>query len=109
MCKRTFFHALLAVAAAMFSLWADGGARAADWPQWQGPDRNAISKETGLLKSWPAGGPRLVWTAKNLGEGHSTPSVAAGRIYGMGVRGDDEVVWCLDEKTGNKLWATRFA
>ena len=32
---------------------------AADWPQWQGPDRTRISKETGLLKEWPNGGPRL--------------------------------------------------
>ena len=33
---------------------------AADWPQWQGPERNAISKETGLLKEWPKDGPPLV-------------------------------------------------
>ena len=32
-------------------------ASAADWPQWQGPDRNRVSKETGLLKAWPAAGP----------------------------------------------------
>ena len=42
---------------------------AADWPQWQGPDRTRISKETGLLEEWPAGGPRLMWTAKGLGSG----------------------------------------
>lgn len=40
---------------------------AADWPQWQGPDRTRISKETGLLKEWPSGGPRVIWTANNLG------------------------------------------
>ena len=32
-----------------------------DWPQWQGPDRNAISKERGLLKEWPKDGPPLAW------------------------------------------------
>ena len=85
------------------------GLQAADWPQWRGLDRTAVSKETGLLKSWPAGGPRLVWTGKNLGEGHSTPSVAAGRVYGMGLRGNDEVVWCIDEKSGSEVWATRIA
>ena len=36
---------------------------AADWPQWQGPDRTRISKETGLLQEWPAGGPHVIWTA----------------------------------------------
>ena len=82
--------------------------QAADWPQWRGIDRTGVSKETGLLKSWPEGGPKLVWTGRNLGEGHSTPSVAAGKIYGMGLRGEDEVVWALDEKTGKELWSTRI-
>src|SRR5262250_1292133 len=82
---------------------------AQDWPQFRGPDRTGISKETGLLKSWPTGGPKLVWKVTNLGEGHSTPSVANGRIYGMGLRGNDEVVWALDEKTGQPVWSTRIA
>jgi len=84
-------------------------AHAADWPQFRGPDRSAISKETGLLRKWPEGGPRLVWKAANLGEGHSTPSVAGGRVFGMGLRGENEVVWALDEKTGKELWSTRIA
>jgi hypothetical protein len=37
-----------------------------DWPQWQGPDRNAISKETGLLKEWPKDGPPLAWRLEGL-------------------------------------------
>ena len=82
---------------------------AADWPQWRGPDRSGLSKETGLLKSWPADGPKLAWTARGLGEGHATPSVANGRIYGMGLRGNDEAVWALNEKTGKELWSTRIA
>ena len=36
-------------------------AAAHDWPQWRGPDRSDVSKETGLLKTWPAGGPKRVW------------------------------------------------
>ena len=40
---------------------------AADWPQWRGPNRDGISKETGLLKAWPAEGPKLVWQVKDLG------------------------------------------
>src|SRR2546430_2926687 len=80
-----------------------------DWPQWQGPDRTAHSKETGLLKEWPKAGPPLAWKIKGLGGGDSTPSVAAGRIYGMSNRGSDEFVWALSEKDGKELWAVRIA
>jgi outer membrane protein assembly factor BamB len=52
-----------------------------------------------------------VWKADGLGGGYSTPSVAAGRIFGMSYRGakKDEVVWALDEATGKELWSTRIA
>jgi len=83
-------------------------ARADDWPQWQGPDRNAISKEGGLLKEWPKEGPPLAWRTQKLGGGDSAPSVAAGRIFGMSARGEDEVVWALSEKDGQELWTTRL-
>ena len=79
-----------------------------DWPQWQGPDRNAISRERGLLQEWPKEGPRLAWKVKGLGGGPSTPSVAAGRIFGMSHRGEDEVIWALSETDGKTLWATRL-
>src|SRR5258708_5584543 len=84
-------------------------ALASDWPQFRGPDRTGVSKETGLLKTWPAGGPKRAWKATNLGEGHAAPSVANGRIYGMGRRGNDEVVWALDEKKGTELWCVKIA
>jgi outer membrane protein assembly factor BamB len=80
-----------------------------DWPQWQGPDRTAQSKETGLLKEWPKDGPPLAWKVTGLGGGDSTPSVAAGRIYGMSHRGGDEFVWALSEKDGKEVWAVRIA
>src|SRR6478609_11937580 len=67
-------------------------ASANDWPQWQGPDRNAISKETGLLQEWPKDGPPLAWRIKGLGGGDSAPSIADGRIFVMGTDGDEEVV-----------------
>lgn len=79
-----------------------------DWPQWQGPDRNAISKEPGLLQEWPKGGPALVWKTTDLGGGDSTPSIAAGRIFGMSNRGQDEVVWALSESAGKPLWFSRL-
>jgi outer membrane protein assembly factor BamB len=77
-----------------------------DWPQWQGHDRNAVSKETGLLKQWPKEGPPLAWKIKDLGGGYSAPSVAAGRIYGMSNRGNDEVVWAVSEADGKPVWTT---
>ena len=80
-----------------------------DYPQWRGKNRDGISNETGLLKAWPEGGPKLLWKVAGTGEGHATPSVAKGRIYGMGLRGADEVVWALDEKTGKEVWATKVA
>jgi outer membrane protein assembly factor BamB len=84
-------------------------ASAADWPQWQGPDRTAHSKETGLLKEWPKDGPPLAWKITGLGGGDSTPSIAAGRIYGMSHRGSDEFVWALSEKDSKEIWAVRIA
>ena len=85
------------------------GALADDSPQFRGPDRSGLSREVGLKKSWPEGGPKLLWTVKNLGSGHATPSVARGKIFGMGLRGEDEVLWALDEETGKELWATKIA
>jgi outer membrane protein assembly factor BamB len=84
------------------------GAADFDWPQWQGPDRNAISRETGLLQEWPKDGPPLAWRVKGLGGGDSAPAIAAGQIYGMGHRGEDEIVWALSEKDGKELWVTRL-
>jgi len=84
-------------------------AKALDWPQWQGPDRTAISKEQGLLKEWPQNGPAMIWKIKGLGGGDAAPSIATGRIYGMGHRGEDEVVWALSETDGKEIWVTRIA
>src|SRR5947209_20216716 len=78
-----------------------------DWPQWQGPDRTAVSKEKGLLQEWPKDGPPLAWKAKGLGGGDSAPSVAGGKLFGMGSRGGDEVVWCLSEADGKEVWSAK--
>jgi alcohol dehydrogenase (cytochrome c) len=79
-----------------------------DWPQWQGPDRNAVSKERGLMQEWSKEGPPLTWRMNGIGGGYSTPSIAAGRIYGMSNRGEDEFVWALSESDGKEIWATRL-
>ena len=92
----------LIVLAAAPAFAADPGSF--DWPQWRGPNRDGVSKETGLLKEWPNGGPKQVWKITGLGDGFSTPSVSAGRIYLMGTKGKDEYMICLDEKDGSRVW-----
>jgi outer membrane protein assembly factor BamB len=85
-----------------------GNSWAADWPQWNGPDRNAISQETGLRQEWPQDGPALVWRVTGLGGGYSAPAISAGRMFGMSNRGADEVVWSLEEGDGDEQWVTRL-
>jgi outer membrane protein assembly factor BamB len=77
-----------------------------DWPQWQGPDRSAVSRETGLLQEWPKSGPPLKWQADYLGEGFSTPTVASGRVFSMGDRGKTEFIMAFSEADGGEIWAT---
>ena len=78
----------------------------ANWPQWRGPNRDGISKDTGLLKQWPAEGPPLVWKATGAGNGYSSFSIANGKLYTMGLRGNREVVIAFDVATGKEVWAT---
>ena len=81
---------------------------ASDWPQWRGPARNGISTETGLLKQWPAGGPKLLWQINDIGDGYSTPAVVGNRIYVMSNRGlDNEFVQALSTQDGKVIWTTR--
>jgi len=85
-----------------------GAAAAGDWPQWRGPDRNGVSREVGLLKQWPAGGPKLLWQLSDIGDGYSTPSVVGSRIYVMSNRGmDNEFVLALAVNDGRTIWTTR--
>ena len=97
-----FCLGLFAVGMAAFA----ESAAALDWPQWQGPDRNAMSKETGLLQEWPKNGPPLAWKIKGLGGGYSAPSIADGKIFGMSTRGEEQVAWALAESDGKTLWVT---
>jgi outer membrane protein assembly factor BamB len=78
----------------------------ANWPQWRGPNRDGISKETGLLKQWPAEGPPLAWKAAGAGRGYSSFSLANGRLFTMGLRGEREFVIAFDVATGKEAWAT---
>jgi outer membrane protein assembly factor BamB len=82
-------------------------ARGADWPQFRGPDRSGVSKETGLLQSWPKEGPTLLWTYENAGQGFAGPAVVGGRLYTMGCRKDTEHVIALDER-GQERWSAKI-
>lgn len=79
------------------------GAGDAFWPQFHGPERTNISAEKGLLQKWPEGGPELVWTAKGLGHGYSTVSIAGGLIYTSGNVERDTVITALD-LDGQTVW-----
>jgi outer membrane protein assembly factor BamB len=83
--------------------------RAYDWPQWRGPNRDGLSRETGLLKEWPEGGPKLLWKTRGIGRGYSSVAVSNGRIFTLSDRKRDCVVLAFDEATGKELWATRIA
>jgi outer membrane protein assembly factor BamB len=74
-----------------------------DWPQYRGPNRDDVSTETGLLKTWPQGGPPLLWTYREAGLGYSGPAIVGDRLYTIGGRGETELLICLDK--GKEAWA----
>jgi outer membrane protein assembly factor BamB len=76
---------------------------APDWPQWRGPRRDGISEETGLLASWPNGGPRCLWTASGIGKGYSSPIVVDGVIYITGDQENDLIISALSAD-GSLRW-----
>ena len=85
--------------------------RGAYWPQWRGPNRDAVCTETGLLKSWPEGGPKLLWEISGLGSGYSSMAVVDGKLYTMGdIKLENELTQCIlvyDLSTHERLWAAR--
>jgi outer membrane protein assembly factor BamB len=103
------------------------GARGDDWPQWLGPRRDGVWRETGILDKFPEGGPRVRWRVK-VGPGYTGPAVAAGRVYvmdrmlpegtknptepfpmrpGKGIPGSERVL-CLDAADGHLLWKHEY-
>ncbi|MFO0965546.1 MAG: PQQ-binding-like beta-propeller repeat protein [Gemmataceae bacterium] len=78
-------------------------AHADDWPQWLGIHRDGVSKETGLIKTWPKDGPPRLWS-KKVGEGYSGPVVAGERLVVFHRVGDEEVVACWKAESGEEVW-----
>ena len=88
--------------------WDSRGAYADDWPQWRGPRRDGVSSENGLMQSWPTGGPKVAWQAAGLGTGYSSVIVGQGRLFSMGRKESDVVVFALDEATGKTVWTRKI-
>jgi outer membrane protein assembly factor BamB len=109
---RMAFLAGVAAALTLFPVVQAGDSKSKDWPQWRGPNRDAVSTETGLLNEWPDGGPKLLWNSKdvnkglNVGRGYSSVVIADGRIFTMGDRAKKGHLIALEQATGKLLWAT---
>lgn len=84
-----------------------GALSAQDWPQWRGANRDGISEEKGLLKEWPATGPKLLWQVDRVGIGYSSLAVKGGRLYTQGDLNGVEHVICLSAEDGRILWAVQ--
>jgi len=93
-----------------------------DWPQWLGPKRDSIWRETGILEKFPDGGPKVLWRAKISG-GFTGPAVADGKVYVADYLTDGDVakevydrtnftgkerVHCLNAKTGEPIWKYEY-
>lgn len=81
---------------------------AAEWPQFLGPQRNGISTETGLLKTWPADGPQEVWRIA-VGPGMSGLAISRGKAITLIHRDGHQTVIAVDAKTGKPQWETAVA
>ena len=102
----------IAVLALMLTVAVRGGENGpgpGDWPQWRGPGRDGISRDTGLLKSWPSGGPPVLWFATDLGSGSGQPAIANGRVFCLGYDGTGETLYALDEQAGEVLWTRQIS
>ncbi len=82
--------------------------RVGDWPQWRGLNRDGISKETGLLKSWPTAGPKLIWSVRDVGIGYAGPALVGDRLYTLGDLADGCYVLALDRASGKTIWKARI-
>lgn len=80
--------------------------QAADWPTFRGgPERTDLSGETGLLKEWPADGPKQAWLNKDVGLGYSGVAVVGGTLYTLGARDAVEYLIAVDTATGKEKWS----
>jgi outer membrane protein assembly factor BamB len=99
--KRCFLLAVLITMLGFCNVWAD-------WTQYLGPNRNAKSDEKGLLRSWPAEGPKVLWTFE-LGPGYGGGAISKGKVYLLDRdAGKQDVFRCIDLNTGKELWSFAY-
>jgi outer membrane protein assembly factor BamB len=100
-----------AMAAALALVFVPAVLRAEDWPQWRGPNRDGVWRESGVLELFPAGGLKVRWKA-SVGPGWSSPIVSAGRVFvtdSLLVKPSaKERIHCFDETTGKPLWTYAY-
>lgn len=85
-----------------------GLVRADDWPQFLGPNRDSVSQETGLLRTWGKEGPKVLWK-KPVGEGFSGPVIAGDRLIVFHRAGDEEVIECWNAADGKPQWKHAYS
>ena len=82
--------------------------QAGDWPGWRGENRDDLSSEKGLLKSWPSDGPKKLWMTDDAGLGYAGFSISNGALYSMGAFGGTEklIAYRAVSKASNnkKVW-----
>lgn len=83
-------------------VWSD------DWPQWRGPRRDAVSLETGLLKTWPDGGPPLLWQTSGVGAGYSSVVVSDGLAFTIGRQDAELFAFALHAESGETAWTRKI-
>jgi outer membrane protein assembly factor BamB len=81
---------------------------AGDWPQWRGPNRDAVSHETGLLRRWSADGPKIAWQASGLGIGYASVVVSDGLMFTIGRQETSTIVFAFEATTGRRHWARQI-
>jgi outer membrane protein assembly factor BamB len=83
-------------------------ATASDWPQFQGPNRDGVSPETGLARTWGEQGPPVLWTF-TLGEGFGSPAVRDGEVYILDrVQNQQDILRCINMNDGKELWSFAY-
>ncbi len=94
----------------MMAFFATAPVWCGDWPQFRGPNRDNISTEAGLLKAWPAGGPKVLWKI-DVCEGYAGAAIKAGRVYVNDYDNDkkEHLVRCLSLEDGKEIWQWRRA
>lgn len=101
-------RAAVSITALLFIISSPAPASATDWPGWRGPNRDGISTETGLLKSWPEGGPKLLWEVDGCGGGYASVAIAGGKIFTLGKTKDGEALFAFSAVDGKPLWNKVF-